>query len=94
MIELHLVCHVCWISIVTLLPWLLYFYGYALTMVAGFQWLPCYHGCWSSVVTLFTMDFHGFPLTIVPGFSWLLCYHGCWYSVVTLLPWLRYKLSV
>jgi len=77
MIELHLVCHVCWISIVTLLTWLLYFYGYAVTMIAGFQWLPCYHGCWISMVTLlpWLLVFNGYPV-----------YHGCWISTVSLLP--------
>jgi hypothetical protein len=77
MIELHFVCHGCCISMVTLLPWLLDFSGYPVTMFAEFQWLPCYHGCWLLMVTLFT---------IVAGFPRFPSYYCSWFPMVTLLP--------
>jgi hypothetical protein len=57
----------CWISMVTLLPWLLDFHGYPVTMVAGFPRLPCYHGCWSSMVVLLSwlLVFHGYSVAMV-----------------------------
>jgi hypothetical protein len=44
--------HACWISTVSLLPCLLDFHGFPVTMVAGIPWLLCCHGCWCSMVTL------------------------------------------
>ena len=73
MIELQLGCHGCWISVATLLPWLLVFHGYS------------YHGFWISMVTLlpWLMDFHCYSVTVVAGFPWFFSYHGydiidCW----------------
>ena len=56
MIELHVVCQV-----------LLVFYGYPITMVAGFPWLPFYHGCWFSMVTMLSwlLVFHGYSVAMV-----------------------------
>jgi hypothetical protein len=78
-----------WLSY-TFLPRLLDFYGYPVTMVAGFPWVPCYNGCWISAVTLllWLLVFHGYPVTMLAGFPRLPCYHGGWFSMVTVLPWL------
>lgn len=48
-------------------------------MVAGFQWLPCYHGCWISTVSLlpWLLVFRGYSVAMVAGIPWLLCCHGC-----------------
>jgi len=69
--------HGCCISMVTLLPWLLDFSGYLVTMVVGLQWLPCLP--WISTVSLLPLFlvFHGYSVTMVAGIQWLLCCHGC-----------------
>ena len=48
-------------------------------MVAGFQWLPCYHGCWISTVSLlpWLLVFRSYSVAMVAGIPWLLCCHGC-----------------